>query len=619
MKLRSRVLISSAVLVLLPLTVLALLLRDRIDDLVTGQLEQRLATLDEATAEELAARDRFVRDRLAALGRTLADDNRFRQALYEGEGAARTYLLDYGERVMPVLGLTMLQIRDDRDAILTSGHFRGEYGVSDPELYKLVRASAPRGALGRIRTATTPFLALLAADSLAIGGRRLHLVGGVSIDEAFLRGLAGRGGGVVTLVVPRPGRTTEDEVLSSDPEAGARYAAERILPDHIARVREATFVHAREPAGRSGPPARTAPARWIASQPRAPLVALRQSLERWLLVVLLASAAGMLALAAWLSARVMRPLEDLARRTAAIDLEHLQIGYETRRSDEVGALARLLAAMVDRLRGSAERLREAERRATLGELARQVNHDVRNGLAPIRNIIRHLAQVTADAPERAAAVFAERRPALESSVSYLESLADNYARISIRPVSEPCDPGAIAREVVAGMSGRADADVRAVVAPGLLTVQADPIGLRRIVENLVRNACESLAGRAGQVRVLVDNAPDEDGRPGVRLVVSDNGPGIPRETLGRIFQDFYTTKERGAGLGLSIVRRLVTDFRGGVRADSIPGEGAAFTVWLPAAERGAAGGAGEDGGNGQDGSSRSNEENRENREPWRRS
>jgi signal transduction histidine kinase len=611
MTLRGRVLISSAFLVLLPLAILAVLIRTQISGLVTKQFEQRLAALGTSTAEELAARDHFVHDRLGALRRTLADDNRFRQALQEGEGPARAYLLDYGERIMPVLGLAVLQIRDADGTILSSGHFRGEHGRSDPELYKLVRGASARGSvLGRVRSATSPFLALLAVDSLAIGGRRLCLVGGTRIDEPFLCALAGRGGGAVSLIAPGQGgadEPTSGEAQSSDQglrqqlgsaaataggTAPAATAARGVgalpVPGHISRAWEMPFILAAGPrASREGDAgARTTTALWIVTQPRAPLVALQRSLDRWLLAVLLASAGGMLAVAAWLSARVSRPLEELARRTAAIDLDHLQIGFETRRGDEVGALARLLAAMIERLRGSAEKLREAERRATLGEMARQVNHDIRNGLAPIRNIMRHMAQIVAETPERAAAVFAERHAALESSVSYLESLADNYARISIRPPSEACDLGAVARDVARGMSGRAGVAVRAIVGPDLAVVEADPIGLRRIVENLVRNACESLAGRKdrpGEVRVLVDNAPDEDGQPGVRLVVNDNGPGIPREALGKIFQDFYTTKQRGAGLGLSIVRRLVTDFHGRVRADSVEGEGAAFTVWLPAA------------------------------------
>ena len=74
-------------------------------------------------------------------------------------------------------------------------------------------------------------------------------------------------------------------------------------------------------------------------------------------------------------------------------------------------------------------MREAERRATVGDVARQVNHDVKNGLVPIRHVLRHLAQVEREEPERLATVFAERRTTLDASVEYLDALARNYARL----------------------------------------------------------------------------------------------------------------------------------------------------------------------------------------------
>ena len=89
--------------------------------------------------------------------------------------------------------------------------------------------------------------------------------------------------------------------------------------------------------------------------------------------------------------------------------------------------------MVSRLRLGASRLREAERRVASGDLARQVNHDVKNGLVPIRNVLRHLDEVARDDPSTLVERYRERRGTLESSVAYLETLARNYARISPAP------------------------------------------------------------------------------------------------------------------------------------------------------------------------------------------
>ncbi len=602
MSIRARILVLSAFLVLLPLLILAGLIRTHINGLLAHQFEERVDRVAEAVRQDLDLRDGTLRERLAALGRSMADDNRVRRALLEDAGPEHRYLLDYAERVMPLLGLAMLQIRDEQGAVLSSGHFHGEHGQVDPELAPLVQGAGGAPLLMKVMAAQGAFLALARMDSVRLGGHVLWLIGGARVDEAFLRSLAGGADAAVSLVYPGDpaagpggagqavagGITVGSGALSSDPRVRDRLTgAIEVrnggigvrLPtaDFLMRSWKGPFLLG------SAAGDRLQSCLWVVSHPRAALAQVHRNIDRWLLVVLLSSLVGTLLLAVWLSMRIMRPLQDLAEKTAAIDLGRLHIGFETRRQDEVGALARLLAAMTERLRRSAEQLRAAERHATLGEMARQVNHDIRNGLAPIRNAIRHLAQVAEEAPDRIGAVFGERRAMLESSVAYLETLADNYARISTHPVRRPCDLGAIVQEVVRAMSGRARPLVQAVVAPGLDAVSADPVALRRIVENLVRNACESIGDRQGRVRILVDNASD-DGDAGVRLVVSDTGPGIAPEVLQKIFTDFYTTKRGGAGLGLSIVRRLVTDFGGRVRADSVPGEGATFTVWLPRAE-----------------------------------
>src|SRR5437867_5539056 len=132
---------------------------------------------------------------------------------------------------------------------------------------------------------------------------------------------------------------------------------------------------------------------------------LRRSVARWSLIALGLTLALALVVAAWLSSRVSRPLRDLARKTSEIDLDRLDQSFESDRPDEIGALSRLLGAMTERLRVGSARLREVERRAAVGDLARQVNHDIKNGLAPIRNVLRHLSQVGRQDPQLLPAVF----------------------------------------------------------------------------------------------------------------------------------------------------------------------------------------------------------------------
>jgi signal transduction histidine kinase len=111
-------------------------------------------------------------------------------------------------------------------------------------------------------------------------------------------------------------------------------------------------------------------------------------------------------------------------------------------------------------------------------------------------------------------------------------------------------------------------------------VFADPVALRRIIENLTINALESFEKPGGTVTVktgVINSGADRR----VLLTVTDTGKGIEPAALDRIFDDFYTTKERGSGLGLSIVRRLVGDMGGRIGVQSQPGRGTTFRIELP--------------------------------------
>jgi signal transduction histidine kinase len=112
-------------------------------------------------------------------------------------------------------------------------------------------------------------------------------------------------------------------------------------------------------------------------------------------------------------------------------------------------------------------------------------------------------------------------------------------------------------------------------------VPADALALRRILENLVGNALDSLAGRSDGVVAVASEAVGAPDPRIVRLSVSDNGPGMTRAELERAFADFHTTKEGGTGLGLSIVRRLALDLGWSLRIETTPGIGTRAVLDLP--------------------------------------
>ena len=561
MSFRARLFLATSLAVLVPLTVLALGVRREMDRRLSQESQRRGGAAVQALGAELARERERVVGRLVALAKDLSADNRFRLAAVQGETGSRTYLLDWAGGAMRLSGLSLLQVQDSSGRILSSGHFRNEYDRLRPELPDFLLATGDAPSLVRVRTAESPLLALAAAERFAVAGRRFVLVGGIAAEDRFLRRLDPDPDLSVALAAPDS---------TPAPGAGTQVIGSISLP----------FLDAQGGSAADS-------ARLVVTRTSGTLAALQRGLNTWFVVSLAVTTLLALALAAWLSRLISRPLTELADKTAAIDFDRLDVDFATERVDEIGALSRLLGAMTARLRAGAARLRDAERRVAMGDLARQVNHDIKNGLVPIRNVLRHLEEVARDRPESLGTVFEERRGTLESSVTYLDTLARNYARLSPAAVPEVCDVNSIISEVV--RTAAAGVPVRTQLASGLPPAAADRLMLRRVLENLVGNAADSVSSaKGGEVMVSTESLTRDGHGAVVRVTIADTGPGMTRAELDRAFDDFYTTKPGGTGLGLSIVRRLILDLGGALRIDTEPGAGTRATVEIPAGPTGGA-------------------------------
>ena len=554
MSFRLRLFLGFLLGMLLPLAVLTVGVRREMTRQVTAQYERRLGSLSAVVQSDLAAESARLGRVVSSVARELEESNRFRLAVIQHDDAERAWLLDYAGSAMQMGGLGMLLVQDSAGRILSSGQFRNEFDRLAPDLPRAVAAAGAQPVLLRARTAEGAMLVVARLDSFRVAGERFTVTGGRPPDPRTLARFSRDSDLAVALVAPGD---TIGELRS-----GGR---ERLLGRFAVPYIDA-----------SGERVLTDSARLLISEPVGPLDELRRRTDRWFVAAFAVALLLGLVLAAWLAAQIGRPLTALAEKTAALDLDRLDQEFGTDRADEIGALSR--DAMSTRLRGSAVRLREAERRATVGDVARQVNHDIKNGLAPIRHVLRHLSEVARDEPGKLPAVFAERRGTLESSVEYLETLARNYARLTPAMDRAPCDVNATVREVLAGAATRG-ADVRLELAPSLPPVRADTVVLRRILENLVGNAVDSLDGASGTVTVsTAETAPGG----AIRVTVADTGRGMTRDELDHAFDDFFTTKAGGTGLGLSVVRRLVADLSGTLRVQTEPGAGSRFIVEIPA-------------------------------------
>jgi two-component system sensor histidine kinase ChvG len=286
---------------------------------------------------------------------------------------------------------------------------------------------------------------------------------------------------------------------------------------------------------------------------------------------------------------IARPLRRLAIASDRVTMgisQRLNLGKLHDRKDEIGDLARAMEGMTTSLY---DRIQENER------FAADVAHELKNPLTSIRSAVE-TAQAVSDpaSKEKMMNVIARdviRLDRLISDISNLsrleaEIVREKLARVDIRKLLEDIV------SIYADTARETDPKVKLLPSPdGAREVMGREGPLGQVVRNLIENA-RSFSPPAGDVTVSLSNVSTARG-PMMRLVVEDQGPGIPPDKLEKIFQRFYTDRPVGAkfgnnsGLGLSIVRQITETHRGSVWAENriVDGNiaGARFVVELPPA------------------------------------
>jgi nitrogen fixation/metabolism regulation signal transduction histidine kinase len=236
----------------------------------------------------------------------------------------------------------------------------------------------------------------------------------------------------------------------------------------------------------------------------------------------------------------------------------------------------------------------AQRVAAWRDVARRLAHEIKNPLTPIQLSAERLRRNFSTAPPNARALVDECTGAIVTEVEALKTLVDEFAQFArLRgPRTVPTDLNRLVEDTLRLYGGVLQAStlrIESRLAAGLPPVRLDTEQIRQVIINLIDNAMEALGGAAAPARP--DGQPPiillttECDRPNgvVRLVVSDNGPGVPTADREKLFMPYYSTKGRGSGLGLAIVRRIVAEHGGGIDVGDAMPNGTVFTVELPAA------------------------------------
>jgi two-component system nitrogen regulation sensor histidine kinase NtrY len=222
----------------------------------------------------------------------------------------------------------------------------------------------------------------------------------------------------------------------------------------------------------------------------------------------------------------------------------------------------------------------AQKVAAWREVARRLAHEIKNPLTPIQLSAERLQRKLGDAAAPHAALVRECTATIIGEVESLKGLVDEFAQFARMPAPRavPTSLNAVLDEALALYDGLfTQVEVVRRFDDGLPQVRLDADQFKRVIINLVDNAIEAMEHRG---QIVVETSRD-DAHALARVVVADDGPGIPAGERDKLFLPYYSTKRRGSGLGLAIVRRIVAEHGGNVEvSDNVP-RGTRFTIELP--------------------------------------
>lgn len=281
--------------------------------------------------------------------------------------------------------------------------------------------------------------------------------------------------------------------------------------------------------------------------------------------------------AALMSRGLARPIVALAQQARTVvsgEPRPVQSGGGRELEDLADAFNRAIADLV----ALRKRLAVTERIAARREIAREVAHEIKNPLAPIRAAIETLRRLRARDDPRFDAYFDEASRTVLEEVARITTIVGEFTRFARLPAPNmsTVDPSEVVRAVV-GLHAHSGAELR-LLDEGAPSIRADRDQLVQVLTNLVKNALEACADvRDARVDVSLRSLDEQT----VEIVVSDDGPGVAPEMRERLFEAYATDKPEGTGLGLLIAQRIVVEHGGEITYEPSASGGAAFRVTLP--------------------------------------
>ena len=297
----------------------------------------------------------------------------------------------------------------------------------------------------------------------------------------------------------------------------------------------------------------------------------------YLLLMLLA-----IGLAYFISKYITRSLQTISDRLNQTDLtkRNEKIIVENP-SEEIGKLITSYNEMIDELEISAAKLAKGEREQAWREMAKQVAHEIKNPLTPMRLSVQNFERKFDPNDPDIIKKVSEYSKTLIQQIDTMSSIASAFSNFANMPAQQN-ETLNVVKIVKMAVDIFDENYIHFSSEEEEIIAKLDRTQLIRVVTNLVKNATQAIVN-VDAPKVLVTVSKDGDF---VKMTVEDNGMGIPMQSKDRVFEPKFTTKTSGMGLGLGMVKNIVETYKGTINFTSEPGKGTVFTVRFPMSNEG---------------------------------
>jgi two-component system, NtrC family, nitrogen regulation sensor histidine kinase NtrY len=477
-------------------------------------------------------------------------------------------------------------------AIISSAHWPARFGYKQRWFLDLPSPLPRQAFLKHVETPQGSVLAMLCFRTVPVHGLNYYLIGGRKLDTVVQSLSPPEGLRVAIFSVPEqgsgemigPGKETFNatKIMALIQKVLDKHAEDSVTVDLGQAQGNEEIVHAIPLPGYTD---------------RVPAVLLvGNSLEQELLlekrirnISLIIAGVGVfigVVVSGIVTARFSRPIKTLAQAATEIGHGNWDVRVETSGKDEIGKLAVAFNQMTEELMGQRERLVQSERVAAWRELARRLAHELKNPLFPLQITVENLLRARQNTPQEFDEVFQESTATLLAEIANLKTIIGRFSDFSKMPAPQiqAVDLNELARSVAQLFQAQLNRD------PGRIQpklqlgdvpqVSADPVLLRRVIENLVLNAIDAMPHGGTLTFRTMTNSNDRF----AIFELADTGAGLTAEECERLFTPYYTTKQHGTGLGLAIAQSVISDHKGRISVSSKKDQGTTFRVELPLRE-----------------------------------